>query len=206
MTAPAWVDAALAAVMLAIATCCAARLVIWVLRGRHAEPEADGVHVAMGIAMAGMLEPGLSPIPGTAWLAMFCGATGWFAWRSVRAPASRQRRSWQCAHPAPHAVESVAMVYMLWPAFIGGRAADAMPGMTGHLAANPALALVLAIFMLGYLLWNADQLTARSTEPGGPRAGSQVLARGDRVLAPRLATCYKIVMSAAMGYMLLTML
>jgi Domain of unknown function (DUF5134) len=206
MNAPAWVNAALAAVMLAIAGCCAARLAIWRLRCRPAEPEADGVHVAMGIAMAGMLEPGLSPVPGTAWLAIFCAATGWFTWRSLRAPARRQRRAWQCAHPAPHAVESAAMMYMLWPAFIGDRGRVAMPGMSRHLAANPALALVLAIFMLGYLLWNADQLTARSTGPGRQHAASQVLETADRVLAPRLATCYKIVMSAAMGYMLLAML
>jgi hypothetical protein len=206
MTAPTWVNAALAAVMLAIATCCAARLAIWLLRGRHTEPEADGVHVAMGIAMAGMLEPALSPIPGTAWLTIFCAATGWFAWRSLRAPASRPRRAWQCAHPAPHAVESVAMVYMLWPEFIGSRAGVAMPAMTGHIAANPALAMVLAIFMLGYLLWNADQLTAGSRGSGHQRGAAQVLASADRTLAPRLATCYKIVMSAAMGYMLLTML
>jgi Domain of unknown function (DUF5134) len=206
MRSPEWVNPALAAVMLAIAACCAARLAIWQLRGRHVEPEADGVHVAMGVAMAGMLEPGLSPVPGTAWLAIFCAATAWFAWRALRAPATQQRRAWQCAHPAPHAVESAAMVYMLWPEHIGGHKAMAMPGMHGQLAANPALALILVLFMLGYMLWNADQLTARSPALARQHMASQVLAGADRALAPRLATCYKIVMSAAMGYMLLTML
>src|SRR5260370_31783552 len=39
----------------------------------------------------------------------------------------------------------------------------AMAGMTGHVAAaNPALALVFALFMLGYVLWSTDQLAALS--------------------------------------------
>jgi hypothetical protein len=213
VSAPGWLNVALAAVMLAVAACCAVRLAIWLLRGRAAEPEADGLHLAMGVAMAGMLVPGLSAVRGTAWLAMFATAAVWFGWQAVRAPARRRLRPWQCAHPAPHAVESAAMVYMLWPSRIGGHQAMAMPGMTAHSVPNPALALVLALFMLGYILWNADQLATRALVRAGdtssqPAAGAQAPGYGiaDWALAPRLATCYKIVMSAAMGYMLLSML
>ena len=59
---------------------------------------------------------------------------------------------------------SVVMVYRLVP----GRSAGsdlrmAMAGMSGSgLAANPAVALLLVIFMVGYILWTADQLAARS--------------------------------------------
>ena len=73
----------------------------------------------------------------------------------------------------------------------------AMPGMSGTSAAgNPALALVLALFMVGYILWTTDHLAALS-RVSGPSGG--------QALAPRLAACYKIVMSVAMGYMLLAM-
>ena len=193
------------------------------------------MHVLMGIAMAGMLEPRLSPLPGVAWQAMFAAAAAWFGWQAIRA---RRRRpsGWRCAHPAPHAVECAAMLYMLLPARSAGHApAMAMPGMSGPAAAgsNPAIALVLALFMLGYVLWTTDRIaalsrgsTAAAELPGTgpslaanatkPAAASQLtLSAGaseprrsvaGAPLAPRFAACYKIAMSIAMGYMLITML
>jgi hypothetical protein len=106
------------------------------------------------------------------------------------------------------------MVFMLLPA---GRAAHglapAMPAMTGSSAAvagNPALALVLALFMLGYTLWTTDQLAALSRAGAeGVLVGTIGAARraaGGPTLAPRLAACYKIAMGIGMGYMLVTML
>lgn len=199
MTGPGWLDAVLAAVMLAIAACCAARLAIWRLRGRDVEPEADALHVLMGISMAGMLDQDLRSAPDDMWLAVFAAAAIWFGGQALFASGRRGRGKWRCTHPAPHAVESAAMVYMLWPALPGVRdAAMAMPGMSGHVGENPAVALVLAIFMLGYILWTTDQLAAGARFRMG---GTSVSA-----LAPRLTACYKIVMSAAMGYMLLSML
>jgi Domain of unknown function (DUF5134) len=231
---PAWIAPGLAAVMLLIGAGCAARLAIWRLRGRGTEPDADALHVFMGVAMAGMLEPRLSPVPGPAWRAVFAAAAAWFAWQAIRA---RRRRpgGWRCAHPAPHAVECAAMIYMLLPAHPAGPGpATAMPGMSEPAAAaNPALALILALFMLGYILWTTDQLAtlwrARATtraDPArkGPGAatspasgpvgvltvGPAPAARPDTpataALAPRFAACYKIAMSAAMGYMLVMML
>jgi hypothetical protein len=197
MTGPGWLPVVFATVMLLIAACCAARLVIWRVRGRTTELEADAVHLFMGVAMAGMLEPRLSPVPAAVWRPMFAAAAAWFAWQAVRA-RSRRSRSWHCAHPGPHAVECAAMVYMLLPVHSTGHMpAIAMPGMSGATAAaNPALALVLALFMLGYILWNSDQLAALS------RAGTGATA----VLAPRFAAWSRITMSIAMGYMLIAMI
>jgi hypothetical protein len=219
--------------MLLIAVYCAARPVIGRRRGRDTETDADALHVLMGVAMAGMLEPGLSPVPGPVWRAVFAAAAAWFAWQAIRArrrrPASRQ-----CAHPAPHAVECAAMIYMLLPARPAGRApAMAMPGMREPAAANPALAVILALFMVGYILWTTDQLASLSRARAAARAGTArekpraatsgtpgqasaltsspaTAARAEppatAALAPRLAACYKITMSAAMSYMLIMML
>ena len=99
------------------------------------------------------------------------------------------------------------------------------------MAGNPALALVLALFMLGYILWTTDRLASlsrargRRAQEAGPRprpppphrqpsAGSarprlgapRAGPAGSPSLAPRLAAGYKIAMSIAMGYMLVTML
>ena len=211
MTGPAWLAAALAAAMLLIAAGGVVRLAIWRLRGRAAEAEVDALHVLMGLAMAGMLEPRISPVPGDAWRVVFGAAAVWFACRAIRVRRQKHcagglhpdRGSWQCAHPAPHFVECGAMVYMLVP--VGARGHGpvmTMPGMAGAApAANPAVALVLALFMLGYVMWTADRLRARAAESGsaaGRTAGA--------ALAPRAAACSKIAMSLAMGYMLLTML
>jgi hypothetical protein len=203
MTGPAWLTALLAAVMLLIAVGSAARLARWRLRGRPAEPEADVLHVAMGVAMAGMLEPGIGPVPATAWLCVFTAAAAWFAFRTLGTLGHRavrdqrpERATWRCAHPGPHSVECVAMVYMFVQARGGGShgGAMAMPGMTGA-GANPAVVLVLALFLLGYIVWTADRLASqRRRRPVGP------------ALAPPEAVCSKIAMSLAMGYMLLAML
>jgi hypothetical protein len=201
MSGPGWLAGALAGVMLLIATSCAVRLGFWRLRGRRADPQADGLHIVMGVAMAGMLEPRIAPVPDRVWLAVFAGAAAWFGWQAIRARGQSRRTRASCAHPAPHAVECAAMLYMLLPS----RPAMTMPGMSGsRVLANPAATLVLALFMLGYILWTADQLAilsrARTQPTAGPRGDAAAVA-----LAPRFAACYKIVMGVAMGYMLLGM-
>ncbi|HEY2509168.1 MAG TPA: DUF5134 domain-containing protein [Streptosporangiaceae bacterium] len=227
MTGPAWLAALFAAVMLLVAASSLVRLALWRLRGRAAEPEVDVLHVLMGVAMAAMFER-ISPVRGTAWLALFAAAAAWFACRAVGVRRAEQRArserpdpgGWRCAHPAPHVVECVAMVYMLVPA----RGADhrsavaAMPGMAGATAtANPAVALLLAMFMLGYILWTAERLTSQARARAAPARAR--LAPGAEVVghqtagvptgvgaADRAAACSKMAMSLAMGYMLLTTL
>jgi uncharacterized protein DUF5134 len=170
MAGPSWLAVPLAVVMIATAMYCAGRLAAARLWRRSTEIEADSVHVVMGVAMAGMLLPRLSPLPATAWEGVFGASAVWFACQAVR---SRRRRNaaatrWRCSHPVPHLVESAAMVYMLavlpssWPDW--SSPGMAMPGMgDGRAAAGgslPALAVILALFMIGYVLWTADQLTS----------------------------------------------
>ena len=237
MSGPAWLAGGFAALMIMVAACCVGRLAVSRVRGRDTELDTDGLHVLMGVAMAGMLEPQLSPVPATMWRAVFAVAAAWFGWQALRPGRGRAGGS-RCVHPGPHAVECAAMVYMLLPA--GSRPSGrmpgmAMPGMNGAAAVgNPALTLVLALFMLGYILWTIDRLAAlsrtRATATAyGTAAGSPLpavtasatarafgIARpgtiapggapGRLTLAPRLATGYKIAMGIGMGYMLLMML
>jgi hypothetical protein len=241
MGGPSWVAAAVAAVMISTAIYCAGRLAAARLWQRFTEVDADAVHVAMGVAMAGMLLPGLSPFPGTVWEAVFGGAAAWFAYQAVLGLRHNGAASgWRCSHPVPHLVESAAMVFM-FAALPGSWPGQAMPmsGMGGGRTAAGgsfwALAVILALFMIGYVLWTADQLTALVRAPAavasGPvrdQAGTRVDAGGPGgaagtkdaavavvqrlshqpatlALAPRLAACYKIAMGIAMGYMLILM-
>jgi hypothetical protein len=108
-----------------------------------------------------------------------------------------------------------------------------MPGMGASAGQGsfPALPVVLALFMLGYIVWTTDRLTslarAKTTATGaGSNPGHQPLpavgaggaastpaATGTRhhdpagrpMLAPKLAACGKIAMSITMGYMLILM-
>ena len=230
-----------AAAMIVVALYCASRLVTARLARRHTELDADGLHVAMGAAMAGMLVPRLSLLPGSVWEIVFGVAALWFAGQATLASRATDGGS-RCRYPVPHLVECVAMLYMFlaMPASrpIGPVPGNPMPGMLSDAGSFPALAMVFALFMLGHIVWSADRLTsmtrfttavpARSATPdpgrnlvasdampcacpqdaSGASGGADIWprrpARGP-VLAPRLAACYKIVMSLAMGYMLISM-
>jgi hypothetical protein len=197
MAVPGWLPPSFAALTLAVAAYSAGRLVVSRRWGRPTELDADGLHVVMGVAMAGMLEPRLGPLPGGAWAVAFAAAAAWFAWQLLRPFRGRAPGGVLCQHPVPHLVECAAMVYMLRPVATPppGAAAAGMPGMATPTAGFPVLALVLALFMIGYIVWTTDRLAALS------RASARTA-----VLAPRLAACCKIAMSAAMGFMLLQMI
>jgi Domain of unknown function (DUF5134) len=127
-----------------------------------------------------MALPGLSPLPGTVWEVAFGAAAAWFAYRAIRSLRQGVTASrWRCSHPVPHLVESAAMVFMLaalpgsWPGWPGQ--ATPMPGMAGGRPAADgslwALAMILALFMIGYVLWTADQLTALVRAPATGASG-----------------------------------
>jgi hypothetical protein len=210
MSGPAWVPGVFTALVILLALGCLTRLVVSRLRRRQVAADVEIVHAMMGIAMAGMLMPRLSVLPGGLWLAVFAAGAGWFTWQAV-APRRRGQPNAGHGHPAPHAMECLAMVYMQLAAGSLGSArqhAMAMPGMTagagaslGAVASNPVLALLallLCVVMLGSALWTIDKLTAASAR----RIGS----RDQSATAPRLVSYSKIGMSLAMGYALLTML
>jgi hypothetical protein len=167
MAGSSWLAGALAAVMIVIALYCASRLVASRLWRRETEYDADGLHVAMGTAMAGMLVPRLSPLPDSAWEVVFGVAAAWFAWQAARTRRGNIPGGWRCPYPVPHLVECAAMLYMLLappgPRSGGPGPGMPMPGMGGSPGAAgsfPALVVVLALFMLGYIAWTTDRLTA----------------------------------------------
>jgi hypothetical protein len=234
MSEPSWLAGAFAAVMILTAAYSASRLALSRLRGRATEFDADALHAVMGAAMAGMLVPRLNVLPGSVWLVIFGMGAAWFGWHAVRAQGLRASGHSPGRFPVPHLIECVAMLYMLLPLHgsrpAHGGAGMAMAGMATSAApagSFPALAVVLALFMLGYIVWTTDRLAAlararttpalartampprdadgaASTPAGaGTRHGSQA---DGAVLAPTLAACGKLAMSITMGYMLILML
>jgi len=186
MAGPFWLAGAFAAVVILAGGCSAGRLAISLRRGRATEFDADALHAVMGAAMAGMLVPQLRVLPNSVWVVIFAIAAAWFGWRAVRArgfaaagPLSR--------FPVPHLIESVAMLYMLLPVRgplpTHGRAgmAAGMGPSTGPAGSFPVLAVVLAMFMLGYIVWTTDRLASlararTATEGSGRNRGRRTPA------------------------------
>jgi Domain of unknown function (DUF5134) len=179
MASPAWLADLFASAMLLMAGYCASRLILARAQQRPAERDIDLVHVLMGLAMAGMLVPGLTLLGGrslwdtawwtSGWATVFGGFAVWFGWRIGRFYRAAGRLTPASAHHLPHLVMSGAMVYMLVavsrPALAGGTGggpADAI-GMGSTAAGGirfPLLAILLAQFMAAYVMWAADRLPA----------------------------------------------
>ena len=206
MAGPGWLTGLLAAVMLAVAAYNATRLAAAARWHRPAELDADGVHVAMGVAMAGMLAPALSFAPARLWQAVFAAAGAWFAWQFLRTRRGAQLGPGRCPHPLPHLIECAAMVLMLaLPAATPATGMSAMT-VTGPAARLSPLTLLLALFMVGYVMWLGNHLTALTPAPAATTATGATTTAGTAFLAPRCAVCCKIAMGTTMGYMLIMML
>ena len=239
MTGPSWLAGILAVIMIATAGYCASRLIIARAHRRKDERDVDLVHTVMGVAMAGMLVSWLNPLPDGVWAVMFAVGTGWFGWRAWRGRWGRTAISDSDQSPhrhhVPHLVMCGAMVYMLLAAGAVTSAASTGTTMGGPAAAGrfPLLALILAVFMVGYVMWQADRLPALarpSTAPAETFALVPAAAGGGQatqahepapdppasqrrrpplahqILSPRLAACCQIAMAVTMGYMLILML
>ena len=192
---PAWPRDIFAVVMLMVAAYCAVRPVVASRRRRVTDLDTDGAHVVTGIAMAGMLAAGLRVLPAAAWVVIFAISFGWFAWRTVQVGRGAPASTWRCPHPVPHLVESVAMLYML-AAGMGRMPASA------SVSRFSVLALGMALFMFGYVVWVGNQLMP-ATAAGGQRVAGQACPAH---LAPRCAALCKIAMGITMGYALVLML
>jgi Domain of unknown function (DUF5134) len=177
MTSPAWLAGVLAAVVLVVAAFSAARLIAARGRRRRGEVDADGMHVVMGVAMAGMFVPRLATLPDAVWGAAFGVGAVWFAGRAWRDRGGRDPLAGRwCAYPVPHLVDCVAMVYVLWavPVMAGGVGQPASGGAMGAAAAGarwPVIGLALAAGVCVYVVWLLDRLPAS-------RAGSAAVATG----------------------------
>ena len=186
MNGPGWLSGVFAALMLTAAAYCAGRLVTARLWRRPTELDTDAAHVIMGVAMAGMLVSGLRTLPATLWAGVFAAGAAWFGGQALRG---------QVHHATPHLVECAAMVYMFL----------LLPGPFGFPAGSrfSFLPLLLALFLLGYVVVQGDRLTGPA--PAGT-ASCATPGSGRPRLAPRCAVLCKIAMGIIMGYMLVLML
>src|SRR6478736_1540380 len=112
------------------------------------------------------------------WMAVFGIGAAWFGWHAVRARGAHTSGGSLGRFPVPHLIECAAMLYMLLPLHglrpAYGGAGMAMGGMGASAASAgsfPALAVVLALFMLGYIVWTTDRLAALVRARATPALG-----------------------------------
>ncbi|MGH3298441.1 MAG: DUF5134 domain-containing protein [Trebonia sp.] len=159
---PAWILDIFAAIMLVVAGLSAARLVAarpWQSGG--VVTDTDISHLLMGIAMAGMLAPGLTTLPNDAWIAVFAVLMAWFGFRVVRDYRASGARALAVGHCAPHLVHSAAMVYMFAAIAAPAAMGTGMGGMSGMSTLHvPTLGYLFALILIGYTIWDLDQLSS----------------------------------------------
>jgi cytochrome b561 len=239
MGGPSWLAWIFAGLMIVVAAYCLTRLAASWRQHRPTDHRVDGIHVLMGVAMAGMLVPRLRVFWVGGWEVVFAISTAWFAWLAIREFRGQRTVGGRPGHHLQHMLACGAMLYMfLAAATVAKAAADGsgMSGMAAGAAHFPTLALVLALALFGYVVWNADRLSslapvaalaaravpvpvlARAGAGGGASFAAtdggdapstpepQALAGRWVPLSPRLAVCCEIAMGVTMGYMLIMML
>jgi hypothetical protein len=211
MSTPAWIPGIFAAVMILVAEVSAGQLMAaraWTRRGRA----GAGLAVSQllgGIALAGILVPGLSILPDAAWEVVFAVVTAWFAWCLWRESRGRGAAAVARGRYAPHLVQSAAMIYVF--ALAGPSAAGSglsvsgtggMSGMAGGMSGMaggspggaptlhaPALALIFALLLIAFTVHDLDR-------PAGVDGYFRVVGRQSSALAAAF-TAERLLLSPA---------
>jgi hypothetical protein len=157
MSSPAWIPGIFGAVMLLVAEVSAGQLVLAHARTRRGGTDDDIAvsHLLMGIAMAGVLVPGLSILPNPVWEVVFAVMTAWFAWCLWLESRGRGAAAVGRGHYAPHLVHSAAMLY-IFAARPGPSVAGGSSGGMPTLSAS-ALALIFALLLIAFTVHDLDR-------------------------------------------------
>jgi len=164
MSTPAWILGIFAAVMLLVAEVSAGQLVLaraWTRRG-GTNTDIAVSHLLIGIAMTGILVPGLSTLPNAVWEVVFAVMTAWFAWCLRRESRGRGAAAVAGGHYAPHLVHNAAMLYIFaalaGPSVSGTGGMSGMSGMAGGSSGGmPALALIFALLLIAFTIHDLDR-------------------------------------------------
>ena len=221
---PSWLLDLLAAVMLAIAAASAARVAARpLLAGRPWRPvqagtDVDLANAAMGVAMAGMFTPGLRTLPAVLWDVIFGLLTAWFAYRAWA--DARSVRGMAADRCTLHVVHCGAMLYMFLAlgALAPASGSGGMGGTGAQALSYPTLAGAFVLLLLGYSVWDLNQLSGRRSSVGGAGAlagglvpgtvASPAVASGRGpaarafLLAPAVRAGWDVVLGIAMAFML----
>jgi hypothetical protein len=160
---PSWLIDLFAALMLAIATYFAGRLVAARAWHRQVHREVNVAELVMGVAMAGMFLAVLNPLPNGLWEGIFGAFALWFLIRTIRFVRRHGLVGgdivvrYHRLHYPLHVIMSGAMLYMFLAASpISSSGQMAMVAPTGTKADFVWLALLFIVLLLGFAVWQLD--------------------------------------------------
>ena len=163
MAGPSWLAWTFAGVTIIVSAYCLTRLAASWRQHRPTDHRVDGIHVLMGIAMAGMLVPRLRVFWTGGWEVVFAAGVAWFGWLAIREFRGRPTTGGRPGHHLQHVLACGAMLYMYLAVAAVAKAAaggSAMGGMAAGGAHFRTLALVLALALFGCVVWTADRLSS----------------------------------------------
>jgi len=215
MSTPAWIPEIFAAIMILVAEVSVGQLLAaraWTRRGGAGEDIAVS-RLLMGVAMAGILVPGLSFLPNVAWEIVFAAMTAWFGWRLWRIrPAAAAVHS----PYARHLVLTAAMLY-IFAALAAPSAAGpgmSMPGMdmpgTAGGSGLPTLrastlALIFALLLIAFTVHDLDRQGRRFVPAvSGPAAAAATETAAERLLlSPAVEKGCQVAIDVTMAFILI---
>jgi hypothetical protein len=227
MSTPAWILDICAATMILVAEVSAGQLAMaraWTRRG------GAGAGIAVfrlltGIALAGILVPGLSILPNAVWEAAFAVVTAWFAWCLWR--IRRGTAAVAYGPYAPHLVQSAAMLYLFaalaGPSAAGSSGAGGMSGMEWGPTVGmpvlhaPTLALIFALLLIALTVHDlnrqadADGYFQVAGRPAGPAlaaagAGAAAYTAERLLLSPAVVKGCQVTISVTAAFTLIIMI
>jgi hypothetical protein len=165
---PTWLAYSFGVVMVAVSLYCVAWLVVARRRNHQKHVDVNVAHVAMGLAMAGMLVPRLNVVPDGLWEVVFVAMAVWFGWHAARVVAHHigahldVSRRHSLSHNLIHLAMGLAMVYMYLgavPASAATGSAMSMTGPTGAAANFVGLPLLFVAILFASAVWQLDGLS-----------------------------------------------
>jgi Domain of unknown function (DUF5134) len=236
MSIPAGILGIFAAIMILVAEVSAGQLVVaraWTRRG-GTDADIAVSYLLMGIAMAGILVPGLSTLPNAVWKVVFAVMTTWFAWCLWRESRGRGAGAVAHGHYVPHLVQSAAMLYV-FAALPGlsvegsGVPVSGTGGMSGMGGASSGgtptlhastLALIFALLLIAFTVHDLDRpagvgdyfrVVGRRSVPAGSApaaaaAGPTGFTAERLLLSPAVAKGCQVAIGVTMAFMLIVII
>ena len=208
MNAPAWLTALVSALMIFVAAYSAWRLAISRVWDRATDHEADILHLAIGIAAAGLVADWAHTLPRSVWTTLFALGGIYFAIRTFRAWADGSVRAKLLAHTACCAIVVYMFLAGVAPTTINGSTAGqyTMAGMDGMILDEtityPTIGLIFVVGLCFYAVSVLNQITPLSTETAEPAE----TGTGGLMLAPRSVDVCRVVIVLVLAYAILTKL
>ena len=236
MSTPAGILGIFAAIMILVAEVSAGQLVVaraWTRRG-GTDADIAVSYLLMGIAMAGILVPGLSTLPNAVWEVVFAVMTAWFAWCLWRESRGRGAGAVAHGHYVPHLVQSAAMLYVF--AALPGLSVEGsgvsvsgtggMSGMGGGSSGGTptlhasTLALIFALLLIAFTVHDLDRpagvdgyfrVVGRRSVPAGSAlaaaaAGPAAYTAQRLLLSPAVAKGCQVAIGVTMAFILIVII